>query len=337
MKKIALFSAPFLLLLFVLIGVLISSDDEKKSSNESDVTTIGLSAEVLAYRPLVEKYCKESGISEYVDYVLAIMMVESGGKGSDVMQASESLGLPVNTLTPEQSIKQGCAYFSQAVAYAKSKECDIWTAVAGYNFGITGYVNYISEKGKVHKIELADSYSKDVVAHSLGNTTGERYSYKDPIAVAYNGGFLYLNGGNFFYADRVKQYLSGSKFDDETVQKIMDEALKYQGYPYVFGGVAPDAFDCSSLTQWCYQTAGINIPRIAQAQYDSMEHVDLKDAKAGDLVFFHSTYPTSDYVTHVGIYVGNNKMYHAGDPIGYTDLTSSYWQQHLIGAGTVSK
>ena len=50
-----------------------------------------------------------------------------------------------------------------------------------------------------------------------------------------------------------------------------------------------------------------------------------------------STYNTSDYVTHVGIYVGNNQMYHAGDPIGYADLSSSYWQQHLIGAGRVKQ
>ena len=60
-------------------------------------------------------------------------------------------------------------------------------------------------------------------------------------------------------------------------------------------------------------------------------------AKAGDLVFFHSTYNAGSYVTHVGIYVGNNQMYHAGDPIGYADLSSSYWQQHLIGAGRVKQ
>ena len=60
-------------------------------------------------------------------------------------------------------------------------------------------------------------------------------------------------------------------------------------------------------------------------------------AKAGDLVFFHSTYNAGTYVTHVAIYVGNNQMYHAGNPIGYADLNSSYWQQHLIGAGRVKQ
>ena len=57
--------------------------------------------------------------------------------------------------------------------------------------------------------------------------------------------------------------------------------------------------------------------------------IPLSEAKAGDLVFFHSTYNAGTYITHVGLYVGNNRMYHAGNPIGYADLTGSYWQQHF--------
>ena len=79
----------------------------------------------------------------------------------------------------------------------------------------------------------------------------------------------------------------------------------------------------------------LSLPRTAQAQYDATQHIPLSQAKAGDLVFFHSTYNSGTYVTHVGIYAGNNRMYHAGDPIGYADLTSPYWQKHLIGAGRV--
>ena len=97
------------------------------------------------------------------------------------------------------------------------------------------------------------------------------------------------------------------------------------------------SIDFSGLVQWCYGKAGISLPRTAQAQYDATQHLPLSQAKAGDLVFFHSTYNAGSYVTHVGIYVGNNQMYHAGDPIGYADLSSSYWQQHLIGAGRVKQ
>lgn len=83
--------------------------------------------------------------------------------------------------------------------------------------------------------------------------------------------------------------------------------------------------------------AGIALPRTAQEQYNVTQHIPLSEAKAGDLVFFHSTYNAGTYITHVGLYVGNNRMYHAGNPIGYADLTGSYWQQHLAGAGRIKQ
>ena len=102
----------------------------------------------------------------------------------------------------------------------------------------------------------------------------------------------------------------------------------------MFGGSSPaTGFDCSGLTQWCYAKVGLQLPRVAQDQYDAMSHIELKDAKPGDLIFFHSTYDAGTYVTHVGIYAGDNRMFHAGDPVGWTNLTETYWQQHIIGAG----
>ena len=143
-----------------------------------------------------------------------------------------------------------------------------------------------------------------------------------------------------FYVELVNQYLTttSEKFSDKTVQVIMDEALKYEGYPYVFGGYNPTtSFDCGGLTQWVFQKADISLPRVAQDQYDVMEYLPLSEAEPGDLVFFHSTYDAGTYVTHVGIYVGNNRMYQAGDPIGYAGLTSAYWQAHLIGVGRIKE
>ena len=129
-----------------------------------------------------------------------------------------------------------------------------------------------------------------------------------------------------------KAYMA--QFDNETVNAIMNEALKYQGWEYVYGGASPTtSFDCSGLTQWCYGVAGITLPRTAQAQYDVTRHIPFGDAQPGDLVFFQGTYNCGDYITHVGIYVGDNRMYHAGNPIGFADLTSAYWQAHLVCAG----
>jgi cell wall-associated NlpC family hydrolase len=122
-----------------------------------------------------------------------------------------------------------------------------------------------------------------------------------------------------------------------TYNAIMNEALKYQGYPYVFGGDNPQtSFDCSGLTQWAYGKAGIKLPRTAQEQYDATQHISQSQAKPGDLVFFSGTYETDDTVTHVGIYVGGNMMYDGdNDGVGYHSL-SGYWTQHLYGFGRVN-
>ncbi|MGX8833073.1 bifunctional lytic transglycosylase/C40 family peptidase [Amedibacillus sp. YH-ame6] len=322
---------PILFAIVLFFGIIVSSaeEDDTAGNGGSLVTGMNLSAEVLKHQPMVEKYAKEYGVSDYVTYLLAIMQVESGGTAVDVMQSSESLGLPPNTLDTESSIKQGCKYFSELLKSAEAKGCDINSVVQSYNYG-GGYIGYVAGNGKKHSFSLAENFSRDKAG-------GIKVTYTNPIAVAKNGGWRY-NYGNMFYVELVNQYLTVTNFDDETVQTIMDEALKYQGWKYVFGGSNPNtSFDCSGLTQWCFAKAGINLPRVAQAQYDVTQHIPLSQAKAGDLIFFHSTYDSGSYVSHVGIYVGDNKMFHAGDPIGYADLTNAYWQQHLIGAGRITK
>ena len=331
-KHIAIIGSifPVLFALVLFFGVLISAeDDDGGGGSSSTVTGMNLSPEVLAHQPTVEKYAKVYGISEYVSYLLAIMQVESGGTAVDVMQSSESLGLPPNTLGTEESIKQGCKYFASLLSSAESKGCDINAVIQSYNYG-GGYLDYVAGNGKKHSFNLAENFSRE-------KSGGVKVTYTNPIAVAKNGGWRY-NYGNMFYVELVSQYLTVTQFDDKTAQAVMEEALKYQGWKYVYGGSNPNtSFDCSGLVQWCYGKAGISLPRVAQDQYDVTQHIPLSQAKAGDLVFFHSTYNAGSYVTHIGIYVGNNRMYHAGNPIGYADLTSAYWQQHLIGAGRIKQ
>ena len=84
---------------------------------------VNVSAEVLAHKPMVEKYAKEYGVEEYVNILLAIIQVESGGTAEDVMQSSESLGLPPNSLSTEESIKQGVKYFSELLASSEKAQC----------------------------------------------------------------------------------------------------------------------------------------------------------------------------------------------------------------------
>lgn len=325
---LTLFLSFFGLLSFV--AIFVAEEPQANSSQSMTIQGSGLSVspEVLQYRTLVEEYAKQENIEDYVHILLAIIQVESGGTIKDVMQSSESKGLPPNTITdPEGSIAQGVSYFAGLVRSAESLGVDQQSMIQAYNYG-GGFLNYVAKNGKNYSFELAESFSNE-------QANGQRVTYRNELSIPKNGGWRY-NYGNMFYVLLVSQYLetTSQKFDNQTVQTIMDEALKYQGYPYVFGGFNPNtSFDCSGITQWTFQKAGITLPRTAQAQYEVMDHLPLSQAEPGDLIFFHSTYATADYVTHVGIYVGDMRMYHAGDPIGYTDLNENYWQQHLIGAG----
>ena len=84
-----IFTVIICLLLFLFI---VTADDEENSTSHFDFSGLNLSEEVLKHQPTVEKYAKEYGISDYVNYLLAIMQVESGGTATDVMQSSESMG-----------------------------------------------------------------------------------------------------------------------------------------------------------------------------------------------------------------------------------------------------
>ncbi|PGW01598.1 lysozyme, partial [Bacillus cereus] len=173
--------------------------------------TKNLPQQVLRWQSMVESECSAQGVSELVPYVLGIIMVESDGnseKTPDIMQSSESQGWPMNTIkNPKDSIYYGVKHLKGAFDDAKKNGItDLSAIVQSYNFG-RAYLRWLASNNKQHSLPVADLYSKTVVAPSLGNTTGAMVRYSNPIAVAYNGGYRYKNGGNFFYAEIVKQYV----------------------------------------------------------------------------------------------------------------------------------
>ena len=128
----------------------------------------------------------------------------------------------------------------------------------------------------------------------------------------------------------------GEAFDDETFATLMTEATKYIGFPYRWAGSRPEtSFDCSGYVCWVYTQSGVhNLPRTtAQGIYNQCTPVSKEDLKPEDLVFFTNTYESSNLITHIGIYVGDNQMLHCGDPIGYANLGNSYWIKHFYGYG----
>ena len=128
-------------------------------------------------------------------------------------------------------------------------------------------------------------------------------------------------------------------YDDATVQALMEEAARYLGYPYVWGGSSPStSFDCSGFVCWVFTNSGVhNLPRTtAQGIYDQCTPVSAADANAGDIIFFTGTYNSPGPVSHVGIYCGNGVMIHCGDPIKYASINTPYWQSHFYSFGRLN-
>lgn len=116
-------------------------------------------------------------------------------------------------------------------------------------------------------------------------------------------------------------------------KQIIRTAEKYIGTPHCMGGTTKKCMDCSGLTYISFEKHKISIPRNSQeqARYGRIifNHGDLKK---GDLVFFTKSYNTSDYITHVGIYLGNGKFIHASTSSGVivTPLDNSWWSQRFV-------
>ena len=222
MKKTAMAGVVgFGLLIALLLSMflIIASDDEGGRSNSGLYIGVNLSPEVLAHQPMVEKYARQNGISDYVYVLLAIIQVESEGKLVDVMQSSESAGLPVNTLGTEDSIKQGCKYFAELIAKADRLSCDMDAVIQAYNYG-SAFLDFVARNGKRYTFELAQEFSRQ-------HSGGVKVTYKNEISTPINGGWRY-NYGNMFYVKLVKQYLTqrgGDALGSDVQNRIAELSL----------------------------------------------------------------------------------------------------------------
>ncbi len=125
-----------------------------------------------------------------------------------------------------------------------------------------------------------------------------------------------------------------SAYSSDIGGAIVAEAEKYLGVDYVWGGTTPDGFDCSGLVQYCLNSLGISIDRVAADQFEAGTPVDRGDLQPGDLVFFEQ----NGYIHHVGIYVGGNMMIHAprtGEKVQYQSLDTDYYRAGYAGARRV--
>jgi len=140
---------------------------------------------------------------------------------------------------------------------------------------------------------------------------------------------VYVNRGEYTDYDVPPDALT-----DTTFAAMLQEAEKYLGMAYVWGGSSPSTgFDCSGFVSWVVNHCGWNFGRLtANGLMNQCAIIPASEAQPGDLIFFQGTYDVSG-ASHVGIYVGGGYMIHCGNPISYADITKTYWVNHFYCFG----
>lgn len=118
-------------------------------------------------------------------------------------------------------------------------------------------------------------------------------------------------------------------------QQLVALAKQYLGVPYVWAGRSPSGFDCSGYIYYLFDQFGIQMPRMADGQFEAGVPVNRRELRPGDLVFF-STYEPGP--SHVGIFIGGDRFIHASSGAGevtLTPLSKAYYQERYIGARRV--
>ncbi len=115
--------------------------------------------------------------------------------------------------------------------------------------------------------------------------------------------------------------------------KLLEFMEEWYGTRYRFGGSGKDGIDCSAFSGYLMSAVfGVSLPRMAKEQYKFCQHVRRNNLEAGDLVFFHTT---RKGVSHVGVYLGNNKFVHASVNYGVTisDMGEGYYHNRFVSGG----
>ncbi|GHU79846.1 conjugal transfer protein [Clostridia bacterium] len=142
-------------------------------------------------------------------------------------------------------------------------------------------------------------------------------------------GNVYVNRGEYTDYDVPPEALT-----DSTFAAMIQEAEKYLGYPYVWGGSSPStSFDCSGFVSWVVNHSGWSMGRLtANGLMNQCAIIPPGEVRPGDLIFFQGTYDVGG-ASHVGIYVGGGMMIHCGNPISYASVTTTYWTNHFYCYG----
>ncbi|MBQ0140579.1 MAG: C40 family peptidase [Kurthia sp.] len=194
------------------------------------------------------------------------------------------------------------------------------------NFYTTASLNMRTGAGANKKFIKALPRGKKVYASRSKKVSGTTW-YK--VRASGNKGWV---SGKYLSTKKVAKAKKVKKVSSTSGNAIIAAGRKYIGTPYVWGGTTPGGFDCSGFTSYVYKKAGMkSLPRTSRAQKAAVKRVS--SPKVGDLIFFSAS-PGGSYVTHVGIYAGNNTVLHAaGNSVKFQSL-SGYWDKRVVSYGT---
>ena len=195
--------------------------------------------------------------------------------------------------------------------------------------------DYKTQEQKSNSVESFFKQNKSKIMHTMvfgGKNTIDNF--------VVNGIKDLLAGKSLQAKPKVDALVNLPKKQEQQVQeetnkldKIVELAYKQLGKPYVWGTHGPRSFDCSGLTSYLYKQAyGIGISTSSRAQSSYGYKVSKSNLKKGDLMFFATG---GGGISHVGIYVGNNKLIHASTPstgVILSDINSSYYQRTFVTA-----
>ena len=213
------------------------------------------------------------------------------------------------------------------------------------NHGHQTWDAYLADDNGTQEIEVTTTqtvnrYSVSLTNHNLDTVLRNRMTDDEKVRYSlYNRTFghrdylfdlnsLPTYGGNGYT-------IPPEALSDERFARMIEEAEKHLGTPYVWGGYAPGGFDCSGFVSWVINHCGNgwNYGRLtAEGIRQVCAYVSPDDAKPGDIIFFQKTYDTVG-ASHVGIYVGNGMMIHCGKPVQYTTIHTDYWNNHFLQFG----
>lgn len=322
--KVQLIIAGILLAIIIIavfIAGIIATIGGGTSDDNSDSFGLGagqamVSAEVAQYRGAIFEELSKYGLSEYTELMLALMMQESGGRGNDPMQASESFCGSIGCITdPQTSIEKGVLHFKSVLEKANY---DVKLTLQSYNFG-GGFIDYVMKNGGSYTKELAISFSQ--MMYERLKHTGI-YRCHRPEAIEHQACY-----GDIGYVDAVMRYLPTLGVDSPVIDGDLNSPLDRDLYvTSSFGwrdlGFGPEFH--KGIDFRCNESNSVHSIKDGKIVYAGWSN------GYGNLVTVqHGDYDYSSYAHLDRIDVSNGQQVSGGSQLGMCGNTGRSFGSHL--------